>query len=156
MIGVSQERAPTASQWREISIHLYYLPIVIAALYDGWRIGVVIAALATISLLAPVFPHEPMGSSLSRAQHVDPVLFCAIALLIGRYTDRARQEKHKHQLLAEQLADVYEKLQTNFDGMKRAERLSAIGQFRPASRTRFAIRSRVSRGSIDPTQERAA
>jgi signal transduction histidine kinase len=30
--------------------------------------------------------------------------------------------------LTDQLADVYEKLQTNFDGMKRAERLSAIGQ----------------------------
>jgi two-component system sensor histidine kinase HydH len=63
-----------------------------------------------------------------RAEHVDPLLFCAIALLIGRHTDRARKEKRKHQLVSQQLADVYEKLQTNFDGMKRAERLSAIGQ----------------------------
>ena len=36
--------------------------------------------------------------------------------------------KGKYQELAGQLSGVYEKLQTNFEGMKRAERLSAIGQ----------------------------
>jgi two-component system, NtrC family, sensor histidine kinase HydH len=76
----------------------------------------------------PLFTGETGIAGLSRAQQVEPVLFCAIAVLIGRFTDTARREQRKHQLVAEQLAEVYEKLQSNFDGMKRAERLSAIGQ----------------------------
>jgi two-component system sensor histidine kinase HydH len=48
--------------------------------------------------------------------------------LTGLYTDRERREKRRSQQVAEELSDVYEKLQTNFEGMKRAERLSAIGQ----------------------------
>jgi signal transduction histidine kinase len=127
-IGICQERAPAPGNWRELWNHLYYVPIVAAALYDGWRTGLLIAAFSIISLFQPVFRYGFTVSAVFRAEYVDPLLFCAIALLIGRYTDRARQEKHNHQLVSEQLANVYEKLQTNFDGMKRAERLSAIGQ----------------------------
>ena len=49
-------------------------------------------------------------------------------MLTGVYTDRERRQKQKYQQVAEQLSDVYEKLQAIFEGMKRAERLSAIGQ----------------------------
>ena len=127
-IGVCQDRAPATSEWREIWTHLYYLPIVVAALCDGWRTGLLIAALASVSLLQPEFRGEALAANFARALQIDPVLYCVIALLIGRYTDRARLEKRMQQQLAQQLAEVYEKLQTNFDGMKRAERLSAIGQ----------------------------
>jgi two-component system, NtrC family, sensor histidine kinase HydH len=128
LVGICQERAPAADQWREFWHHLYYLPIVVAALYDGWRIGLLVAAVSILSLLHSIFRNGPTISEVFRAERVDPLVFCAIALLVGRYTDRARQEKDKHRLVSEQLAEVYEKLQTNFDGMKRAERLSAIGQ----------------------------
>ena len=127
LIGAYQHAAQTA-QLHDIWTHLYYLPIVIAALHDGWRSGLVIAALSSIALLYPAFTGGISDAALAPARQIDPLLFCAVALLIGRYTDAARREKRKHKELAEQLASVYEKLQTNFDGMKRAERLSAIGQ----------------------------
>ena len=127
LIGALQHAAET-DRWHDIWIHSYYVPIVVAALHEGWRSGLVIAVLSSIALLHPILLGGTITATLSRAQQIDPLVFCAIALFIGRYTDAARREKRKHKELAEQLAGVYEKLQTNFDGMKRAERLSAIGQ----------------------------
>jgi two-component system, NtrC family, sensor histidine kinase HydH len=96
---------------------LYYFPVTIAALYDGWRGGLLVAALAAAALWqAPVVRYPEIASLV------------AIALLIGFYTDHERRQKSKYQELAGELSGVYEKLQTNFEGMKRAERLSAIGQ----------------------------
>src|SRR5262245_45072211 len=43
-------------------------------------------------------------------------------------TGRERRLRHHYQQIADQLSSVYEKVQANFEGMKRAERLSAIGQ----------------------------
>ena len=42
--------------------------------------------------------------------------------------DRERRQKQRYEELGRQLSDVYQKLQDNFEGMKRAERLSALGQ----------------------------
>jgi signal transduction histidine kinase len=52
------------------------------------------------------------------------LLACVAALTTGR----ERRLRLHYQQVAKQLSDVYEKVQANFEGMKRAERLSAIGQ----------------------------
>ena len=60
-------------------------------------------------------------------RYLELISFCALAVLTGVYTDRERQQKKSYQEVASKLSDVYETLQANFEGMKRAERLSAIG-----------------------------
>lgn len=103
--------------WQSILSCLYYLPVTVAALYDGWRGGLLLAILSAAALWqVPVIRYPEMASMVG------------IALLIGLYTDRERRQKSKYQELAGELSGIYEKLQTNFEGMKRAERLSAIGQ----------------------------
>ena len=47
---------------------------------------------------------------------------------MGMVFDRERREKRRLQKTADQLSSVYEKVQANIEGMKRVERLSAIGQ----------------------------
>ena len=91
---------------RTILTRLYYIPVVLAALYDGWH-GGCLAALVSGATLLPL----PIDSSLEA-----PTLF-GFALVIGWYTDRERDQASK-----------YQELHTNIEGMKRAERLSAIGQ----------------------------
>jgi signal transduction histidine kinase len=51
-----------------------------------------------------------------------------LACVVAAVTGRERRLRHHYQQIAEQLSSVYEKVQANFEGMKRAERLSAIGQ----------------------------
>src|SRR5690349_1677998 len=82
---------------RAILTRLYYIPVVLAALYDGWRGGGLAALLAGATLL-PL----PIDSSLEA-----PTLF-GFALVIGWHTDRERDQASK-----------YQELHTNIEGMKR-------------------------------------
>jgi signal transduction histidine kinase len=97
--------------------YLYFLLAIVAALYDGWRGGLLTAVLSGLALARQT-------SNL----YVELPFLLGVPLLIGLHTDRERRQKSKYQELAGQLSGVYEKLQANFEGMKRAERLSAIGQ----------------------------
>jgi len=127
-IAVAQHiTALDETNWHYVFPRLYYVPIVLAALYDGWRGGLIVALLSA----AAFFPQFLYGSDFytERVVHryLEVIAFCTLAILTGVYTDRERQQKKKYQELASKLSEVYETLQMNFEGMKRAERLSAIG-----------------------------
>jgi two-component system, NtrC family, sensor histidine kinase HydH len=126
--AVCQELTSDPSPWQYVFTRLYYLPVLIAAIYDGWRGGLFLALLATSAVFYHLLGIHASAASASVQYYLEPVAFFAVALLTGLYTDRERREKRRFQKIAEELSDIYEKLQTNFEGMKRAERLSAIGQ----------------------------
>jgi two-component system, NtrC family, sensor histidine kinase HydH len=54
--------------------------------------------------------------------------FDCAGLLVGFVFDRERRQKSRFQRATEKLSSVYEKVQANVEGMKRVERLSALGQ----------------------------
>jgi len=121
----------TAILLHNILQNLYVLPIVIAALYRGWRGGLFAAifsgmcdTLFTISTLAAQGSIQDHLASQS-AETVDFVL---VGLVAGILADRQREQKKALQKTTEQLGLVYKELQENFERMKRAERLYAIGQ----------------------------
>jgi signal transduction histidine kinase len=127
-IAVAQHVTPLDhSSWHYVFPRLYYVPIVLAALYDGWRGGLIFALLSG----AAFSPQFLYGSDLNTERLVHRYLeltaFCALAALTGVYTDRERRQKESYQEVAAKLSEVYQTLQVNFEGMKRAERLSAIG-----------------------------
>jgi signal transduction histidine kinase len=51
-----------------------------------------------------------------------------LGLIVGFVYDRERRQNTALQARTEQLSSVYERVQANFEGMKRVERLSAMGQ----------------------------
>jgi two-component system sensor histidine kinase HydH len=114
--------------WHNIFQHLYYLPIVFAGLSFGWRGGVAAAFLAGLSnaphdfLSFKVLPHYAID------QILDFPLFCAAAILTGTLAERGRKQRADLERTTERLTEVYRQLQDNFEHMKRAERLFALGQ----------------------------
>ncbi len=100
----------------------FYLAVALAALLTGLPGGAAAALLSAIMLLT-VFP-EP----LRPGKYVAVVSLFGLGLLTGLIAQRLRWQRDHFQKLAEQLSGVYEKVQANFEGMKRAERLSALGQ----------------------------
>jgi two-component system sensor histidine kinase HydH len=86
---------------------------------DGWRGGVIAAVLSSIALFSAPGAVAPTLHS---------VVLVGVALLVGVLVDRERQKAKRFQKSTEQLSSVYEKVQTNFESMKRVERLSALGQ----------------------------
>jgi signal transduction histidine kinase len=99
----------------------YGLPVVLAAILDGWPGGLAAAVLCMILLVA-------VSPDFSAFEGLEAVSLACIGVAAGLLAERDRRQKRHYQQLAEQLSSVYEKVQANFEGMKRAERLSALGQ----------------------------
>jgi signal transduction histidine kinase len=101
---------------------VYAVPVALAAVLDGWTGGLTIAFLSSAAIFAMPREQAIMASVL------DTVALALLASLAALITSRERRLRRHYQQIADQLSSVYEKVQANFEGMKRAERLSAIGQ----------------------------
>jgi signal transduction histidine kinase len=89
---------------------VYAIPVAVAAALEGWAGGL---AVAVVSASAGLI----VAGQISRATVLESLALVLLACVIAAFAARARR-----------LQDVYEKTQADFEGMKRAERLSAIGQ----------------------------
>lgn len=119
---------PGTAHWLYVVQRFYYLPIVFAGLTGGWRLGLFTAVLASVcfAIGTPAVWTVPAANILD--QCLEMMVFCLVGLVSGVLTDRERRQKvalHKATL---QLHAVYQELQENFERMKRAEKLSALGQ----------------------------
>lgn len=101
---------------------VYAIPVVLAAVLDGWGGGLAAAALSSAAVFA-FSPHPGIVTKL-----LESLALSLLACLTAWTTGRERGLRRHYQQIAGQLSSVYEKVQANFEGMKRAERLSAIGQ----------------------------
>lgn len=86
---------------------VYAIPVVLAAVLGGWRGGMAAAALSS----AGVFAFAPHGAAMKA---FEALALAALGGVAAAITGRERRR--------------VEKSQADFEGMKRAERLSAIGQ----------------------------
>ncbi len=100
----------------------YSLPVALAAFRHGW-IGGLATALASSALLVWVTPE--LSRTRIAAEALSLVVLGIAAGLVG---ERDRRQKRHYQKVATQLSELYKKVQENFEAMKRAERLSALGQ----------------------------
>jgi two-component system sensor histidine kinase HydH len=91
-------------------------------LLDGWRSGSIVSALCAVA----VFVFSPNQAITTR--FFECLALFLLACVTAAVTGRDRKLLRHYQQVADQLSGVYEKVQANFEGMKRAERLSAIGQ----------------------------
>jgi two-component system, NtrC family, sensor histidine kinase HydH len=121
----------TAILLHNILQNLYVLPIVIAALYRGWRGGLVAAIISGVS--DTLFTWSALAAKESIQVHLavqaaEAVDFMLIGLVAGILSDRQREQKKALQNTTEQLGLANKELQENFERMKRTERLYTIGQ----------------------------
>ncbi len=114
--------------WHYVCQRLYYLPVVYAALSFGWRGGLAAAALAGFSYLPSITTLRLGLPSFALNQYLEIIVFCLVGILTGVVVDREKKQKRASQDAAERLSRVYGELQDNFERMKRAEKLYAIGQ----------------------------
>ncbi len=114
--------------YRYLLQQLFYLPILYAGLRYGWRGGLATAALTSLCFLGH------LETILGRAPEHLPLrywavpIFVSVGLISGLFAERERKQKKAFEERAQRLAKVNEELQENFERMKRAERLYAMGQ----------------------------
>ncbi len=99
---------------------LYYLPIIYAAIAFGWRGGLLAAVVSTICYIPHILTwrHQPY---YAMSQYAELILFFLVGCTTGLLADQGRKRR-------EQLEATTRQLQESFEQIKRADRLSAIGQ----------------------------
>lgn len=112
----------------EILERLYYLPIVTAACFFGWAGGLLAAGCAGLCY-APFFLNASHDSpQVIDGRYAEIVVFLAIGALTGVLSDRERKRRRELQLATAQLSETHRRLQNSFQQLRRADRLSAVGQ----------------------------
>jgi two-component system, NtrC family, sensor histidine kinase HydH len=114
--------------WHGIFQRLYYLPVVFAAIAFGW-VGGLAAGLASAALYVPhivtTWAHD---HHYTIEQYAEIFMFLAVGIVTGILSDRERRRRAELQSTADELNRVNRELQSSFEQVRRADRLSAIGQ----------------------------
>jgi signal transduction histidine kinase len=129
IIGTLQYLAASSQmQWIYILQRLYYIPVVVAGLIIGWRGGLGVALLAGAGFAIGT----PSIWTVSRVDALDQCLeicvFCLVGGLSGALTDRYRKQGADLRRTTNQLRQAHQELESNFERIKRAERIYALAQ----------------------------
>ncbi|HKD09242.1 MAG TPA: ATP-binding protein [Bryobacteraceae bacterium] len=125
-IGLVQRfTPPDLAHWHYILQRLYYIPVAGAGLLLGWRWGLTIALLAG-GLFCFTTANVP-GSSDMLDRLLECLVFCMVGILTGTLSDRERERRSELEQAKSKLEQVHHELKLNFEQMKRADRLSALG-----------------------------
>jgi two-component system sensor histidine kinase HydH len=112
----------------EILERLYYLPIIVAALFFGWVGGLLAAGCAGLCYLPFVLMTSHNSPQMMAGRYAEIVVFLAIGALTGALSDRERKRRRELQQATDQLSETNRQLQSSFQQLRRADRLSAVGQ----------------------------
>lgn len=147
---------PSLFLWHEILERLYYLPIVVGALSFGLRGGLGAAVCAGICYTPHIITAWNSSPQMMEAKYAEIVVFLAVGALTGALSDREQKRTSELQQATEQLGTVNTQLQTSFDQLKRADRLSAVGQL--AASLAHEIRNPLAsiEGAIDIVERTAS
>ena len=119
---------PSLFLWHEILERLYYLPIVFAAISFGLNGGLVAAVCAGLCYAPHIITAWKGSPQAMDAKYAEIVVFLAVGAVTGILSDRERKRTFELQHATGQLRAANVKLQDSFDQLKRADRLSSIGQ----------------------------
>jgi two-component system sensor histidine kinase HydH len=107
---------------------LYYAPIVLGAYWFGVR-GGLLTAVAAAMAYAPHINHMwGHNAPYAASQYAELVIFPSAGLLIGLLADTQRKLTSQYQRAAASLETANRELRESHDQLKRADRLSALGE----------------------------
>jgi two-component system sensor histidine kinase HydH len=108
--------------------HFNFLPLMIAGMLFGLR-GAWITSLCAAAVNAPLIALDWIRWPLdAKDQIVELAIFSAAGLIAGYLSDRERAQRRDLEQTRHELEGVYLELRENIVEMKKAERLSAVGQ----------------------------
>ncbi|MCL5098901.1 MAG: sensor histidine kinase, partial [Candidatus Omnitrophica bacterium] len=126
--GLHHVTDPTHVYWHNLFQVLYYVPTVFSALLFGWRAGLGVGAIAGISHIPYILQASRDATDYVIEQSVEMLLLSMVGALTGVLSDRERRQRRELERTTLKLSEVCSELQQNFEQMKRAERLFAVGQ----------------------------
>jgi signal transduction histidine kinase len=114
--------------WHGIFQRLYYLPVIFSAIAFGWIGGLVAAVLSAALYVPHIVTAWAHDHHYTIEQYAEIFMFLAVGIVTGILSDRERRRRAELQSTADELNRVYRELRSSFEQVRRADRLSAIGQ----------------------------
>ncbi|MEO8594952.1 MAG: ATP-binding protein [Candidatus Solibacter sp.] len=113
--------SPSLILWHNLFQRLYYLPIIYAAIYLGWRGGFVASAVSACCYIPHILMAWHHMPDYAMNQYAEIIVFFLVGTVTGVLADQGMKQRHE-------LAALNRSLLDSFEQIKRADRLSAIGQ----------------------------
>jgi two-component system sensor histidine kinase HydH len=115
--------------FHQIYQRLYYIPIILAALWYGWRGGLGAAALASLSYLPHIALHwQHQNYDYALNQYAEITLFFVIGAVTGWLGDQKRREYERAEGINAELQTAYGELRTTVGQLLQSERLSSLAE----------------------------
>jgi two-component system sensor histidine kinase HydH len=128
-ISLLHYQTPTSHVWlHPLLQRAYYIPLLLMAIWYGWRGGILAAVVTGILYIPHIQMAWRMNPEYHAAQWVEVGMFFIIGALTGVLADHERAQRFKAEQMAAQLAKVNADLQSSFTLLRRADRLSAMGE----------------------------
>ena len=114
------------SFWLSAFQHLYYVPIVLAGIWFGWLGGV---AAALCSGLCLIFVPYIIGVRDNfSAEYAEVLMFLLVGSVTGVLSGLERNHRQDSERTARHLVALNKQLEASVEHLKRADRLSAVGE----------------------------
>jgi signal transduction histidine kinase len=129
VVSLLHYNTPTNHYWAHPLLQrAYYLPVLLMALWFGWRGGFAAATLAALSYIPHIAMAWQSQPEYRAAGYVEIGMFFVIGGLTGALADLERAQKRKIEETAAKLSETYAQLQASMEQLRRADRLSALGE----------------------------
>ena len=113
----------------QIYQRLYYIPIILAALWYGWRGGLGAALLASLSYVPHIALHwQHQNYDYALNQYAEIALFFVIGAVTGWLGDQKRRESERAEKINIELQTAYADLRQTVGQLLQAERLSSLAE----------------------------
>jgi two-component system, NtrC family, sensor histidine kinase HydH len=113
----------------QIYQRLYYIPIILAALWYGRRGGLGAALLACLSYVPHIALHwEHQNYDYALNQYAEIALFFVIGAVTGWLGDQKRRESERAERINDELQTAYAELRQTVEELLQAERLSSLAE----------------------------
>jgi signal transduction histidine kinase len=119
----------------DIFQRFYYLPIILAALWFGFRGGLVCALVVSVVYAPHILYQWGGGLALEMEKYLEIVMYNVVGAVTGLLAQRERERSQELQRTAEGLEESYSELQaqseriiTIEEQLRRSEKLSTLGE----------------------------
>ena len=107
---------------------LYYIPIVLSAYWFGLRGALIVSVLSTLSYPHHGHYHWPDKPFYTMNQYAEMMMFNIIGIVTGILSDLETRQRKRYEATSIELKKAYEQLQDSFEKVRKADRLSALGE----------------------------
>jgi signal transduction histidine kinase len=106
---------------------LYYIPVLLACAWYGLAGGLVVAAVCAAAYAPHILLHWRHSQAYQANQILELGMFGVVALVAGALSDRERRLRLEAEATAAERDRALRELEATADGVRRADRLAALG-----------------------------